>query len=89
MDGCQPADRVTFRMEGDFQRRKNECAREAAPFEVERGLVHSGIESGIRRCGAVEEAFDHYNSDVIIETNVAAEVCRAVKDVDREFFRRE
>ena len=28
--------------------------------------------------GAVEVAFDHDNGDVIMETNVAAEVCRAV-----------
>jgi hypothetical protein len=28
--------------------------------------------------GAVEVAFDHDNGDVIMETNLAAEVCRAV-----------
>ena len=39
--------------------------------------------------GAVELAFNHDNSDVIMETNVAAETCRAVKDLDRELFRRE
>src|SRR6266852_9121083 len=39
--------------------------------------------------GAFEVAFDHDNSDVIVETNVAAEICRAVKDIDRELFRGE
>ena len=38
--------------------------------------------------GAVELAFDHHNGDVIMKTNVAAEVCRAVKDIDRQLFRR-
>ena len=33
--------------------------------------------------GAVELAFNHNDSDVIVETNVAAEVCRAVKDLNR------
>jgi len=37
--------------------------------------------------GAVELAFDHHNGDVIMKTNVAAEVCRAVKDIDRQLFR--
>ena len=36
--------------------------------------------------GAVELAFDHHNGDVIMKTNVAAEVCRAVKDIDRQLF---
>jgi hypothetical protein len=39
--------------------------------------------------GAVELAFDHDQRDVIIETNVATESCRAVKDLDRELFRRQ
>jgi hypothetical protein len=34
-------------------------------------------------------AFDHDNGDVIMETNVAAEICRAVEDIDRELFRGE
>jgi len=38
--------------------------------------------------GGVELAFDHHNGDVIMKTNVAAEVCRAVKDIDRQLFRR-
>ena len=38
--------------------------------------------------GAVELAFDHHNGDVIMKTNVAAEVCGAVKDIDRQLFRR-
>ena len=38
--------------------------------------------------GAVELAFNHDNGDVIVETNVAAEVCRAIKDIDRQLFRR-
>ena len=37
---------------------------------------------------AVEVALDHDNGDVIMETNVVAEVCRAVKDIGREIFRR-
>src|SRR6266403_5824163 len=40
-----------------------------------------------RASGAVELAFDHHNGDVIMKTNVAAEVCRAVKDIDRQLFR--
>jgi len=38
--------------------------------------------------GAVELAFDHHNGDVIMKTNVAAEICRAAKDIDRQLFRR-
>jgi hypothetical protein len=89
LDGCQPADSVTFRIEGDFQKRKNQCGREAAPFEIPRGLVLSGMESGSRRSGAVEVAFDHDNGDVILEASSAAEICRAIEDIDRELFRRE
>ena len=37
--------------------------------------------------GAVEVAFNNDNSDVIMETYVAAEVCRAVKDFGCEFLR--
>jgi hypothetical protein len=29
LDDCQHADRVTFRMQGDFQKRKNDCGRDA------------------------------------------------------------
>jgi hypothetical protein len=32
--------------------------------------------------GACELAFDYNNGDVITEADVAAEVCRAVKDID-------
>jgi len=39
--------------------------------------------------GAVEVAFDHENGDVILETNLAAEICRALKDFDLELFRGE
>jgi hypothetical protein len=41
------------------------------------------------RRGPVEVAFDHDNRDVIMETDVAAETCRAVKDIDRQLFRGE
>ena len=33
-------------------------------------------------------AFDHENGDIIMETILAAEICRAAKDIDRELFRR-
>ena len=40
------------------------------------------------RSGAVELAFDHHNGNVIVKTNIAAEVSGAVKDIDRQLFRR-
>src|SRR6267143_2613860 len=36
--------------------------------------------------GAVEIAFDHEDGDVIIETNLAAEICRAAEDIGQEAF---
>jgi hypothetical protein len=39
--------------------------------------------------GAIELAFDYDDSDVIMKTNVTAKTCRAVKDIDRQLFRRE
>ena len=37
-------------------------------------------------CGAVEIAFDHENSDIIVESNSAAELCRAAEDIGHEAF---
>ncbi len=92
LDDCQHADRVTLRMEDDFQKRKNERGRDAyAPLWVPAPpkTFLSWMELRSHAGGAVEVAFDHDNSDIIMETYVAAEVCRAVKDIDREPFCRE
>jgi len=92
LDDCQHADRVTFRMEDDFQEKENECGRDAyAPLWVPAApkTFLSWMELRSHAGGAVEVAFDHDNSDIIMETYVAAEVCRAVKNIDREPFCRE
>jgi hypothetical protein len=36
--------------------------------------------------GAVKITFDNENGDIVVETNLAAELCRAVKDIDHEAF---
>src|SRR6266850_1132919 len=79
-------------MEDDFQEKENECGRDAyAPLWVPAApkTFLSWMELRSHAGGAVEVAFDHDNSDIIMETYVAAEVCRAVKDIDREPFCRE
>ena len=43
-------------------------------------------ELGTSSWGAVEIAFDHENGDIIIETDVAAEICRGAKDIHHEAF---
>jgi hypothetical protein len=58
-------------------------------FDRSRLRYDPKVSSWMKLCtGAVELAFNHDNGDVITETDVSAEVCRAVKDIDDEFFRR-
>ena len=67
---------------------KNQCGPELLDHP---GAAQSkNLLSWMKLCGgAFELAFDHDNGDVITEADVAAEVCRAVKDIHDELFRRE
>jgi hypothetical protein len=90
LDGCQPADTVFFEMSTSGQRKNSKDRGLSVPLQVPaRPRTFVWVELRSNAGGAVEVAFDNDNGDVITETNIAAKVCRAVKDVDREFFRRE
>jgi len=88
LDGCQQVDRVTFRIsreeEGMWKGRVRTARGPARPKRFSRGN-----ELPTHSWGAVEMAFDHENGDVIMETNLAAEICRVVEDIGCELFRGE
>ena len=88
MSACR---HVLFRDGIDLSRSNNRMLMRPRPTGM--GLARSNPlfadgELRAHASGAVELAFDHHNGDVIMKTNGAAEVCRAVKDIDRQLFRR-
>ena len=91
LDGCPPADTWFFEMESTSQGGQTKMLTRTRSTGI--GLARSNPlfadrELRAHASGAVELAFDHHNGDVIMKTNVAAEVCRAVNDIDRQLFRR-
>src|SRR5712671_7408685 len=87
MSACR---HVLFRDGIDWSRRNNRMLTRPRPTGICLARSKTFFVDGALRAhasGAVELAFDHYNGDVIMKTNVAAEVCRAVKNIDRQLFR--
>jgi len=94
LDGCQHADRWFFGMESTLPKEEemNADAPSTHRSKPHLGLNFSGgwsadVELRANAVGAVELAFDHDDSDVVMETNVAAEVRCAIKDMNCQFFR--
>jgi hypothetical protein len=90
LHGCQHVDRVSFRMEIDFpgEGERNWTGRVCAtpgPAGPKAFLWWNELRTRSR--GAVEIAFDHENGDIIIETNLAAKICRAAEDIGHELLR--
>ena len=90
LDGCPPADTWFFEMESTVKDGKRMLTRtRSTGIALARSNpLFADRELRAHASGAVELAFDHHNGDVIMKTNVAAEVGRAVKDIDRQLFRR-
>src|ERR1700745_3401314 len=85
LDGCQHADSVCSELEIGYTEQEERMWRSRALTTAKTFLWWMELSAHGR--GAVEGAFKNENSDVIMETYVAAEVCRAVKDFGCEFLR--
>ena len=86
LDGCQHADSVSSEPEIGHTAREERMWRSSSNYNTTKTFLW-WMELSAHGRGPVEVAFNNDNSDVIMETYVAAEVCRAVKDFGCEFLR--
>jgi hypothetical protein len=85
LDGCQHADRVSFRMSSELPRRKSQCGGDAcALFEAPQPKSFlSEIELPSHRSRVVELALNDKNGGIIVE-GIAAKLCCGVIDIGHE-----